>query len=349
MFGWFAPKCPLNVLEKTWTEWRMRWLADQFGVGRLLQAKVILPTEEYFPSPLGSDPKSPRYLLDRLCAYMGVPPSSISLEIVPDEQMPGAAGLYHQRKRSLICVALSQLTDPVRLLATLTHELAHELLLGGGILSADVSDHEWVTDLLPVFLGTGISLANATIQDSSGYSGTWSWWSISRQGYLPSRMFGYAFALFAFVRGETEPTWAEHLRLDARSSLQAGLRYLHKTGDSLFHPDTIHTPLSPLTETLAIERLRTGTPTVRLATLWDIPRAALTSPEVLEAVKACLKDRDSHLIAEAARTLAIFGPAAESAIPPSSILCGEVKARFRLALPKRWAQLVCVRKSSYRS
>jgi len=229
--------------------------------------------------------------------------------------MPGAAGLYQQRKRSLIRVAHSQLADPFRLLATLCHELAHELLLGGGLLTAGVSDHEWITDLLPVFLGTGIFLANSTLQDSSGYSAGWSWWSMSRQGYLPSRIFGYAFALFAFVRGETQPSWAEHLRLDARVALHTGLRYLHKTGDSLFHPDTIREKVPLLTPARVIERLRTGTPTVRLATLWDIPDSALASTEVLTAVQACLDDGDAHLIAEAARTLGRFGPAAEAAIP----------------------------------
>ena len=35
MFGWRSAKCPLDTYEKTWTEWRMRWLAEQFGIERL--------------------------------------------------------------------------------------------------------------------------------------------------------------------------------------------------------------------------------------------------------------------------------------------------------------------------
>ena len=293
----------------------MRWLADQFGIERLREAKIILPTEQYFASPIRTDLKGVQRLLERMCGYMSVEPAKVSLEIVEDTQMPGAAGLYEQRKRSIIRVARSQLADPMCLLATLCHELAHELLLGGGLLTTQVGDHEWITDLLPVFLGTGIFLANSTIGDSSGSSGTWTWWSISRQGYLPSRIFGYAFALFAFVRDEPNPPWSEHLRLDARAALQGGLRYLHKTGDSLFHPDTVREQIPPLTPAKAIEFLRTGSPTVRLATLWDVGEAALADPEVLAAVQRCLDDRDTHIIAEAARTLAIFGVAAEGAIP----------------------------------
>ena len=33
------------------------------------------------------------------------------------------------------------------------------------------------------------------------------------------------------------------LRLDASAAFHAGLNYLEQTGDSLFHPDTIHLPL----------------------------------------------------------------------------------------------------------
>jgi hypothetical protein len=315
MFGWFAPKCPLDTWEKTWTERRMCWLGDRFGIDRLLHAKIILPTEQYLASPIRTDMKSVRRLLDRMCGYMGVPPDKVSLEIVADEHMPGAAGLYQQRKRSIICVARSQLADPIRLLATLSHELAHERLLGGGWLNAGVSDHEWITDLLPVFLGTGIFLANATIQDTFGYAGGWSWWSLSRQGYLPSRIFGYAFALFAFLRGEWDPPWAEQLRLDARAALHAGLRYVRKTGDSLFHPDTIREQVPPLTTDVAVERLRAGTPTVRPTTLWDIREEKLTTPEVFTAVRTALDDRDPHIIAEAARALAVFGTAAEEVVP----------------------------------
>jgi hypothetical protein len=301
MLRWFRPKCPLDTREKTWTEWRMRWLADQLGFDRMLRAKVLPPTEPLLLSSRDMDKKTRQRLLDRMCSSMGVAPNKVALEIVADEQMPGAAGLYERRKRSIISVARSQLADPIRFLATLSHELAHEVLLGGDLLHAGVSDHEDITDLLTVFLGTGIFCANATIHDSSHSSGTVSWWSISRQGYLPSRMFGYAFALFAFVRNETELPWAEHLRLDARAALEAGLRYLRKTGDSLFHPDSIRERRSPLTASVVSERLQAGTPTVRLATLWDIREQGGRDAEVLRAVQICLDDRDPTLSLEQRR------------------------------------------------
>lgn len=315
MWRWFGPKCPLDTAEKTWTEWRMRWLADQMGIDRLLHAPVILPTDQHFVLAANPDLKQLRLLLERLCGHMGVAADKVSVEILDDERMPGAAGLYQRRERSLISIARSQLAEPLGLLATLSHELAHEVLLGGGLLDASVADHEYVTDLLTVYLGAGILPANDTVRDASGYSGGWSYWSMSKKGYLPSRIYGYAFALFAFARGETNPAWMEHLRLDARVAFENGLRYLHKTGDSLFHPDVIHKKIAPLTPSRAIELLQSGSPTARLATLWDLGQLQSTDSELLTAVLSCLDSRDPHVVAGAARAVALFGPTAEPAIP----------------------------------
>src|SRR5438067_13824339 len=101
MFGWFAPKCPLATWEKVWTETRMRWLADRFGVRRLLDAEVIRPAQVPCPAPLGRDVKCIRPLLDRMCGSMGIDPGRVALRIREDETMPGAAGLYERGRRAV--------------------------------------------------------------------------------------------------------------------------------------------------------------------------------------------------------------------------------------------------------
>jgi hypothetical protein len=212
-------------------------------------------------------------------------------------------------------VVQSQLADPQSLVATLAHELAHELLLGGGLLSPDAPDHEWVTDLLPVFLGLGIFAANSTVHDSSQTTGTMHSWRIRKQGYLPSQMFGYAMALFALMRHEKNPAWAKYLRLDAISALRAGMRYVDETDDSLFHPDTIRRQCLRMPPTELAARLRTGTPSVRLATLWEISRDSVTDKCAVTAVTECLANRDRAISAAAGATLATLGPAAAPALP----------------------------------
>src|SRR5262249_26780470 len=156
-------------------------------------------------------------------------------------------------------------------------------------------DHEQLTDLVPVFLGLGLFAANAPVRDRSYTENNWHYFKIDKQGYLPSRMLGYALALFAYVRGEAKPAWARYLRPDAAQPLKRGLRYLLKTGDSLFHPDTAHQPVNPPTEAEVIERLTTGSPTVRAMTLCDV--ATLDPPPValIDAVVRRLRDRDTDV------------------------------------------------------
>ena len=160
LFGLFAPKPPLVVREKAWIEVRMRWLAGQFGINRLLNAKVAMPDNNWLPEDYEGTADDARRLLDRLCGFMQIPPSSIQLEVCEDAAMPGAAGLYEP---GLIRLAESQLADLPALVAVLAHELAHDLLVGRGLLKDDL-DAEWVTDLLPVYLGLGLFTANATLR-----------------------------------------------------------------------------------------------------------------------------------------------------------------------------------------
>lgn len=323
--SWLTPECPLNTREKVWVESRMRWLADSFGIDRLLNAQVILPTDEFFPERYDEDLASARVILDRMCRYMGIDPGRVNLEIREDQAIPDAAGLYErQSDQSNICIAQSQLKAPDRLAATIAHELAHELLLGGNILTTETGDHEQITDLLPVFLGTGIFIANATIREET--RGVW--WFITRQGYLTSFVLGYALALFAFMRRETKSLWARYLRPDAASTFHRGLRYLNKTGDSLFHPDTIREPHTSTPERI-VKQLGHKYATFRLKALDQVLSENLTTQEAFSAVQRCLDDRDSIVRVEAASVIALFGETALDAVPK---LLGMLQNDFELSL-----------------
>ncbi|WP_439623508.1 HEAT repeat domain-containing protein [Gemmata sp.] len=324
MFGLFAPTCPLGTAEKAWIERRMRWLAGRLGIDRMRDAPVVLPTDAFFPDNYGADEASARQCFDRVCRYMRVDPATLTLTVLPDGAMPGAAGWYQRgersrtpvrRARANVFVAASQLANPMALIATLAHEVGHEILLGGNHLSEGTADHEQVTDLLTVFLGVGVFNANATLHESSWTDGNLSGWSVGRQGYLSAAAFGYAFGVFAYVRRETSPAWARHLRPDARGAMDKGVRYLRKTRDSLFQPDEDHGPPAPPTAAAVLEGLAHTSATFRLGALWDVPLAGATGREVIAAVCRCLRDRDGAVQFEAARTLGAFGADATAAVP----------------------------------
>jgi hypothetical protein len=314
MFGWLGPKCPLDTGEKMWTEFRMRWLAGKLGLDRLVSAEVILPEPRFFPDPYTGTPADARRIFNRVCGYMKLNSNRFELEVLPDDSIRDTAGRYHAGQRPRIVLAHGQLSDPERLVATIAHELAHDILLGGGLTTEHEEDHEPLTDLVPVFLGLGLFTANAPVRDRSYSENNWHYFKIDKQGYLPSRMLGYALALFAYVRGETRPAWARHLRPDVAQPLEQGLRYLLKTGDTLFGPDAAKPPARPPTEAEMVERLAAGSPTVRAMTLYDIATLDLPPGRLIDAVVRCLRDPDVDVQIEAARVLPHFGAAAHAAV-----------------------------------
>lgn len=229
-------------------EGRFSWLSGEFGIDRLRSAPVILPSPRCFPDPYHGRPEDLTPLFVRVCGYLGLDPGRFELRLYSEADRPrledeggrpigGTAGLYQGGARPVIWVEYSQLADPPALVATLIHEACHDLLLGQGRLRGDEEDHEFVTDLLTVYLGLGVITANSTIREAYWTSGNVSGWRIGRQGYLTQPMYGYALALFAWVRGERKPPWAGEIRPDVRVPFRAGLRYLTETGDSQFRAD----------------------------------------------------------------------------------------------------------------
>ena len=314
MFGWFSSKCPVRTSDKTWTERRMRWLAERIGLERLQKAIVILPTPQFFPDPYRGTSKDVSAMLSRVGYLMGIDTKHLKLEVISDDQLRGAVGQYRRGRRPVIRIVQSQLADPGQLVSTLAHELAHDFLLGGQILKGDEVDGEPITDLLTVFLGLGVFTANSIIRESQYRWGpVWSW-SISRQGYLSPEVVGYALALFAFMRGEESPDWAKHLACGPREYFSRGLRFLAKTNDTLFHPGSIELESHPLDAATAVANLETGSATVRLAALWDLRNQPRADAPVVASIARCLRDRDPDIPGAAALALGQLGEAAAPAL-----------------------------------
>lgn len=331
MFGLFTPSCPIDLESKVWIERRMLWFVSRFGARRLLDAKVVEPTREFLPDEYTPDYEGARRVQDRMCGYLGIAPEAVTLEVLPDHLMPAAAGLYEKREQGHIRIAESQLANPPRLIATVIHELAHEILLRGEHLTGLEPEHEQTTDLLPVFLGAGIFGANATLQDSSGWEANTSWWSITKQGYLSSLQLGYALALFAHARGEAEPAWRHHLRTDARETLDAGRWFLRKTGDTLFTPEAVAAAQPAPTPDAVLARFAARSPTLRLAALWDVVESGVTDPRVCSAVARALNDPDDTLRVAAVSAVSVFGSAADELVPKLVELLGDRAPQVRVA------------------
>jgi hypothetical protein len=248
MFGWFKPSCPVEPAQRTWIAGRMRWLIGEFGLDRARTSAVILPTSDFFPDAYDGSESAGRVLFERVCGYMGINPSGLEMGFY-EGQRPvleggwqshsGAAGLYEGSSwGTMIHLDAASLADPLLLVATAAHELAHVLLLGQGRLYGDEPDHEQLTDLLTIYLGLGVFTANTRVRDRAGHDGTHEHWSIQRLGYLDQREVGYALAVWSRLREESSPAWVCHLCGDVRSYFKQASRWLAKNPDRVLDPET---------------------------------------------------------------------------------------------------------------
>lgn len=345
MLNWFAPQCSVDVREKVWTEQRLSWLVEQFGLQRLLDCQHVFPTREFFPDDFNGEEHDVRLLLNHVCQYMNADATKIDLEFYNEEERPEASGTYRGGERPTISISRSHLDDQEKLIATLAHEVAHDILLGGGTMTGDEPDHERVTDLLCIFLGLGVFAANTAIQQTNSSHGYSSSWSISKHGYLPARVYGYALALLAWVREEAQPTCARFLGTDAVWALNKGLKFLNRTGDSLFTPEAMTSSFDDHNDRDLVELLSAASPSRRVAALWSLRKRGATAGHACAAVTALLDNKDVLMQCEAAATLGALGPTAGAAVPrlvtafqaaDSNVRMYAARAVGEIQLPLNW-------------
>ena len=237
-------QCPIDAATKEWIDRRWVWLEQQFGSKTLREANVILPRAEFFPDAFSGSEENAEQMLRRVCDYMGIDADKTQLFLYEDRNpvhegrwRQGTSGLYREESGVFeIWLEASNLTDPVGMIGTLAHEVAHIHLLGHGRISDEEEDHEPLTDLLTVFLGMGVFTANSVIHEHYWNSGHFSGWSMGRRGYLSMPMYGYALALFARSRGENNPSWAKQLRPDVRAAFKQAIKVLDTPEENRCYP-----------------------------------------------------------------------------------------------------------------
>jgi tetratricopeptide (TPR) repeat protein len=219
----------------------MDWLIRQFGRKRLIESETILPLAEHFPAKYDASRDAVRALFDQVCEYIGIDGQKVELAYYSEGSgrhyglgygLNGtSAGLYDEREdRTIIWLETSNVNDPMSVVATFAHELCHMHLLGGKRVGRDELDHEPLTDLAVIFFGFGVFAANSSFSSRSYRVGNMEFNSMKRQGYLPPPVLGYGLALYAALREEMRPDWAQHVRADVRQPMREAIAYLESAG-----------------------------------------------------------------------------------------------------------------------
>lgn len=141
-------------------------------------------------------------------------------------------GTFEVKENEEIVITYSSpaVKNPVQLVATFAHELAHYLT------AACIEDPpggwgnwEFVTDITATFLGFGIFMANSTFNFQQFTEVDAQGWSYSRNGYLSEAEHVYALAIFLRLKNIPYDAAAHHLKPTLRKTLKKSLKELSKS------------------------------------------------------------------------------------------------------------------------
>lgn len=236
-------ECPVNEETREWLDECFVWFIKTFGLEKIKNIKVLIPSPLDFPVKYDGQNKSAIDTMRIVANQMEINPDDILLDIYTEGQteldsggvfenriflqnVEGekySGGLYFGKQEDNkyhIALEKEKLNDPIAIVATLAHELAHVKLLGEKRIEENNED---LTDLLTIIFGLGIFNANVSFQTKSSF-GLWGW---SKSGYLSQMEWGYSLALFAHIRGEENPSWIQFLSPNIKSDFEKSIGFIH--------------------------------------------------------------------------------------------------------------------------
>jgi hypothetical protein len=154
----FKPSLPIPEEEREWIDSSLLRLIKIFGHDPFVRRRTILPKPEFFPDRYTPSEEGLQALLNRVCGYMDVDSERVEFHVYSERDdsiqshfsswensHSGAAGKYYHPdepgQKLQIGLNMELLGEPMKLVATIAHELGHVILLGGGLLNTEDEDH----------------------------------------------------------------------------------------------------------------------------------------------------------------------------------------------------------------
>jgi hypothetical protein len=226
------------------------WFFRQFGGPADLElSPIVLPTAAFFPASETKGHARALHILDcvKQHARMADWPCRLKAQAERPQLRVGdvtALKLNHtlfpagtfsaSGNEALVTYDPVSVNDPMKLVATLSHELAHYKLASVAEEPPGGEDgHEPATDLLTVYLGFGVFGANSAFNFSQHQDAVSQGWSYSRLGYLSEREWVFALAVFFTLKRQPAQQVHRYLKSHLITDLGKAMRYLAKKPDLL--------------------------------------------------------------------------------------------------------------------
>ena len=248
MFGLFRSK---PLLDEDSTEWLFNaytWALWNLGGGAFHENLILVtPTDRHFPEQsLNTAEERVAAAFVRVRAYAGmqdwpceltalacdmnpVPPLVISSATPKDP--PGAVSIKEVRPSIPIAFDPGMIRKPHVLIAAFAQQLGYHL---GRAIEEDSPGGEELrgpaSDLLAVFMGFGLFMANSALTVSRGGCSGCST-SVQKLGYLTEGEFVYALAIFCVLKNIQNSEVEPHLKNTLRPFFQKAVQEIKKARD----------------------------------------------------------------------------------------------------------------------
>jgi hypothetical protein len=234
---------PISEELEDWIFATYHWLLTEFGgFADFEETHLVLPNEDFFP--IGDADDVAQAIFDCVKGHAGLDSWPCKLEMrVGDNHAEAMRGLAYEYKSSgaagtfsiddkdavVITYNEHQLRDPMSLVATFAHELAHYLLATAKTDPPGTEEaEEPATDLAAVFMGFGIFIANGAFQFEQFTDGMMQGWRSAHLGYLSEASLAYALAIFALLKGLPDRAVRKHLDPNPSGYFKQARKHIEK-------------------------------------------------------------------------------------------------------------------------
>lgn len=261
MFGLFRKQALLDEASRQWLFDIQAWALRNFGSDIFYRETILVtPTDQHFPGRADSVDAMARLVFDKVKRHAGlahwptrlVPPDTFDPDAQPRLELAGPVRTFGaltpepvpEAHMLTLTYQPNMVGNPQALIASFAHTLAHFMAsLAPEEPPGGRENWAQLTEVLAVFMGFGLMVANTAFQAPKGGCGSCRVPGSERTSFLSQHDLTYALALFCTLKGIPNGEVLPHLKSPLRGYYKAATRELRQSDPALAQLRDIHAPL----------------------------------------------------------------------------------------------------------